>query len=147
MARPDLVPAPAVSPLIAATTFVFNPPINMLPKSTARNLVAMSGYSFLAVHLWLTVKRRPAFVTFFDQYALFVSIPMNILAGFDRWVLSDSGKYVRDGETTPIAEQKGVTLWQRYKWAFNFSVSARGAGWNWKVKNVPQGLPKGYPRW
>ena len=148
MARPDLIPAPAIPQLLAATTVVFNPLINMLPKSTARNLVAISGYSFLVTYLWATVERRPAFVGFFDQYALFVSIPMNLLAGFDQWVLSNPQRYyVRDGEMTPLADQKDITLWQRYKWAFNFSCTARGVGWNWKVKNVPQAVPKGYPKW
>lgn len=36
--------------------------------------------------------------------------------------------------------------WERLRWSVSLWSTTRGVGWNWKVSNVPEPVPPGYPK-
>lgn len=40
-----------------------------------------------------------------------------------------------------------ITRWEKLMWSVKLWTTNRGIGWNWKVKNVPRGVPPTYSKW
>lgn len=38
------------------------------------------------------------------------------------------------------------SLWEKVRWSISLWCTDRGIGWNWKVKNLQDGVPAGYSR-
>lgn len=132
-ARP-LAPRPYLIPCIYLTCVLGS----LLPQGKLRALSVTSVLIYLIVQI-------PKATT--GELALDSLNPINatllLLHWFDFFVFHSQDDWKR-------IEDRGVLRknWkQRLGWSWDLSISQRGVGWNWKVKNVPEGAPVGTTKW
>lgn len=129
-ARP-LVPRPHLVPSIYLTCIVGS----FLPPGIIRS-------STVAIVVTALIAQIPRATT--GDIASDVLVPIQatlvLMHWLDFYILHESSEYRRHGDSENEARKKGV--WERLKWYIDLNASARGIGWDWQVKNVPE-LPFG----
>jgi hypothetical protein len=128
--------------------FVFTTLALTIPRSRLRSLMLAPLPPLALISIYLLVVPRPAFTGAGDYYGMLAnSVICSFMAGVYLIATDLETEYLRQSETVPLAMQKNVSLWSRVKWAIDLALQLRGVGWNWQVKNTPEGKPKGYSRW
>lgn len=107
----------------------------LLPQGQFRNVIALPPILYIAYNLRQHTTGRA------DQdYLNAVNVCIALLKYVDFSILripeQELHRVRPDGSVETTKEVEEMTIWQKFKWNLDLYTTARGIGWNWRVKNV-----------
>lgn len=78
-----------------------------------------------------------------EDYLFPIQSLLVIIHWVDFFIIHSPDQYFREKN----GGQRPKTFFERFIWVWHLNLTLRGIGWNWQVKNVREGCPKGTTRW
>ncbi|OAL20157.1 hypothetical protein AYO22_09129 [Fonsecaea multimorphosa] len=109
----------------------------LLPPGQLRKTIPISLIPWVMLNLRRHTSGRPE-----EDYLTAVNVSLILVRCIDFEVLHNAEQAFRrvksDGTMETAEDIEKMTIWQKCRWGLHLFTTARGIGWNWRVKNVDE---------